>query len=202
MIRRLLSAAALLLLASTAHASTINLLLTTDHPWPTVGDPAIGFMFQFIESPTNNWLTYAPPPVLLASGVGGGPGISQFNVSLDVDSLANVYFKGWGDYYGLSPEGRPFVSLYSAQPPSGPVEDALVYSNGPPWISLAEIGDGLSGDFRYFFGYARGGPIGSYELALSPVQSTAVPEPASMLLFGSGLAAIAAKRHRRRNAVD
>ena len=195
MIRRLLSAAVVLLLASSAQASPINLLLTTDHYWPTIGAPEISFQFEFIESPTNNWMVHArPSPTVLAGGFGAGPGVTQFNVSLDVASLDNVYFKGWGDYFS-DVEG-PFWSQYSAQPPTGPVEDRFVHTFGPPWIPLANLGDGFSGDFRYFFGYSRG-PIGTWNLTVAPAQPTPVPEPASVLLLGSGLAAVAARKYRR-----
>ena len=194
---RLLSAAALLLLASTAHASPINLLLTTEHLWPSVGSPEISYAYRFFEADSNGWpnQTISVPQINLAGGSARVlPGVRQFEIPLDVESLDNVYFTIYGDYVINHPST---LSLYVGLPPEGPFPqwDGLSNAFGPPWIPLANLGDGFGGNFAYFYGYSRG-PIGSWELTAAPAEVTPVPEPASMLLLGSGLAAVAARRYR------
>lgn len=189
MLRRLLSAAALLLLlASRVQAAPINLLLTIDHYTPVIGPPEIGFQYAFFQSATNGWPGSFPPGPLLASGGAALlPGVTQFSISLDAVSLENIYFNANGGYW--SGPGFQFLSLYVAEPPTGPVPDSLAFGYGPPWISLANLGDGLSGDLHYIYGYSNG-PIGTWQV-------TSVPEPTSLLLLGSGLAAVVASRYRQ-----
>jgi hypothetical protein len=190
MLRRLLLSAVLLLITSRAQASPINLLLTVDDYAPIVGPPEISLFFSFFESPTNGWPQAMLPRTELASGSATLlPGVRQFNVSLNAASLDNVYFNAYGFYFT---PGTPFSSIYVAEPPTGAVPDNLAFSYGPPWIPLANLGEGLSGDFRYIYGYSRG-PIGTYQLT-AVNEATPVPEPATLLLFGSGLAAVVAKR--------
>lgn len=196
MLRRLLPAAALLLLiTSRAQAAPINLLFTVNHFAPVSGPPEISLNFVFFQSATNGWPGSAPPQPFLASGGSTAllPGVTQYNVSLDVASLDNIYFTANGGYW--SGPGLLTRSIFVAEPPTGPVPDVLAFGYGPPWISLAGLGDGLSGDFRYIFGYYNG-PIGTWQVTATP-NAAPVPEPASLFLFGSGVAALAANRYRQ-----
>ncbi|HEX6163659.1 MAG TPA: PEP-CTERM sorting domain-containing protein [Vicinamibacterales bacterium] len=196
MIRSLLATTALLLiLTPTAQASTINFLLTTEHYTPTIGPPEISFSFSIFESATNGWPFDQGARTVLASG--GGPllpGVKHFTISLATASLNNVYFIGWGSYW--SGPGLSQLSIYVAEPPTGPVSDMLAWGYGPPWISMANLGSGMASDFRYINGYSRG-PIGTWSMTAAPPPMTSAPEPASMLLLGSGLAALAARKYRQ-----
>jgi hypothetical protein len=58
----------------------------------------------------------------------------------------------------------------------------------------------MSGQFDYVFGKSRG-PIGTWAVT-ADLAPTPVPEPASMFLLGSGLAAIAARRFSRNSPKD
>jgi hypothetical protein len=198
MLRRLLSAAALLLLlASSAQASTINLLLTTDINDTTLGPPELLINFKFFESPENGWpyTAHLLPKIELAHGTAIVlPGVTQFDITLDTNSLDDIYFTAWGFYKTFD---WPEWNRYVAEPPTGSVSDGLVYGYGPVWIPLADLGAGFSGNFQYFWGNPRG-PIGSWSIDAAPAPVTPVPEPASLLLFGSGLAAVASKKYRRK----
>jgi PEP-CTERM motif len=197
MIRIILSGVALLLLfTSPARASTINLLLTVDMYEPTVIGPRdLDFSFSFFQSASNGWpdSTLQPRTFLVRGGARLLPGVAQYNVSLDAGSLDDLYFTGFGSYQTL---GTGFLSIYVAEPPDGAVPDRLANQFGPPWIALSTLGDGFSGEFQYINGFSRG-DIGTWSITPAPENPIPAPEPASMLLFGSGLAALAAKKYRQ-----
>jgi hypothetical protein len=203
MLRRLLSAVALLLLlTSRADAATINLLLTVDINSPTSGPLDVGFSYEFFTSATGTWPgTPLPRPPALATGGGSlSPGVTQFPISLNTESLDNFYFIAYGEYtaFGGAPPIR-FPSFYVAGPPEGLSQDELVGLYGPPWIALESLSpEGLTGGFDLIFGFNRPGGIGTWTVTAA-ADPAPVPEPTTLLLFGSGLAAIAAKKYRRSN---
>lgn len=204
MTRRLLPVVALLsLLTSRADAATINLLLTIDINSPTSGPPEVTLGYNFFTNPTNAW----PSPPFRAPSLPGGsllPGVTQIPVSLNTESLDDFYLSGWGEYKsfgpGLPPPPFGFPTLY-ALAPTGFTLEHHVLAFGPPWIPLANLGpEGLSGFFDVVNGFSRPGGIGTWTVTFAETQPAPVPEPASMLLLGSGLAAIAARKFRRSKA--
>lgn len=160
----MLSAAALLLLlTSRAEAAPISLLLTLDYYTPTVGPPEIGINFRFFTAATDGCgvSPAVPRTALVTGGASLLPGVSQFNVALNVDSLDNVYFNADGSYLSvLGPSVIPgqffySTSIYVAEPPTGYVSDGTANQYGPPWIPLANLGSGFSGDFHYIMLLSR-----------------------------------------------
>ena len=201
MVRRLLLATAFLLITSRANAATIDLLLTMDHFWPTAGAPNIEYTYRLFEASRNGWPDRdgSTPQTVLASGSAWVlPGVTQLDLSINVDSLDDVYLDIWGRYY-IDPTVASTLGLYYALPPGAvPADiDPYVTGYGPPWIPLTDLDDGIAGRFQHAFGLSRG-PIGTWEISAVPDAVTPVPEPASILLLGSGLAAVAAKKSRRR----
>jgi hypothetical protein len=165
-----------------------------------------GIGFSIFEAPGNNWPynTNLSSATLASGGSGGNgidPGINQFEVSLAVTSLNDLYITMSGGFFG-GPDmpGDPGGSIFVAEPPDGHVSDGLAFGYGPPWISLTplEIGAELSGDLYIINGYdSQAGTshpwvVGTWEVSM------AVPEPASMLLFGAGLAGFFGFRFRKK----
>ena len=192
-LRRALSAGALfLLLTPRAQAAPIELEFTFHHYTPLVSPLRIGLSFTFFESLTHGWPGAFPPqPYLAQGGTGLVPGVTRLNVSLDTERIDRVYFSSFGSFF-IGPGDQD--GLFVAAPPSGPVPGYLALGYGPPWIPLRNLGSGFSGELQFFYGYSIG-PIGTW--TLTPETPLPVPEPASLLLLGSGLAALAANKYRQ-----
>ena len=204
-LRHLLSAAILLLfLTSPAQAATIDLVLTVEVYVPPLGQPPeLGFNYRFFQSASNGWPDSTLQP---QTGLAGGsatllPGVTQYYVSLDAVSLDDVYFAAFGQYTSFAPGAPPppfgFPSYYVAEPPDGNIDGSDALGYGPPWIPLVNLGDGFSDNFTLINGYLSRGGIGTWTITPAPA---AVPEPASLLLLGSGLAAIASRKYRQSKA--
>jgi hypothetical protein len=203
MLRPLLSVAVLvLLLASRAQAATIDFVLTVNIPTATAGPQEVGFQFGFFESGTYTWPSpLASQSFLILNSATLLPGTTKFNVSLDVLNVQNLYFFGSGTYYVIDPNFQNFPTLYNnfyvAEPPTGHVQEDKAIQYGPPGISVANLGGGFASDFGLIFGFPRSGGLGTWALSPAPGSDAAVPEPATLVLFGSGLVAVVSKKYRQ-----
>jgi hypothetical protein len=181
-------------------ATPIQLDVAVTYYTPAVGPQDASFSFSMFESATNGWPGALPPPSL-ATGVGTLlPGVTHFSASLNVDDLSQIYFTAFGSY--LSGPFLIYPSIFVAEPPTGHVSDAAAFAFGPPWISLANLGTGLSGDLFTINGFSNQADgsfkVGTWEITAAPEPTTAVPEPTTLLLFGTGLAAAIRTRRMKR----
>jgi hypothetical protein len=93
-LNRLLSGAAvLLLLTSRADAATINLLLTIDINSPASGPPDVAFGYSVFTNPTNAWPS--SPAITPTFRFSLSPGVTQFPVSVNAESLDDFYLSAW-----------------------------------------------------------------------------------------------------------
>jgi len=183
-----------LLVASRVEATPIQLDVAITYFTPAVGPQDAGFSFSMFESAINGWPGASPPPSLVAGGGTVLPGATHFSASLNVNDLSQIYFTAFGSYLS-----GPFPSIFIAEPPTGHVSDATAFAFGPPWISLANLGAGLSGDLETINGFSNQANgsflVGTWQITAAPGPTTTVPEPTTLLLFGTGL--VAAVRMRR-----
>lgn len=190
-------------LATPIHVLDITINYYSTPPW-VIGNSGIGF--SIFEAPGNTWPNTASRGPNTASGGSGSngiePGITQFEVSLSATTLEDVYITMWGGFTGVPSDmyGANWQSIFVAEPPDGYVSDMLAWDYGPPWISLAplDLGVELSGDLYIINGYdSQAGTSHPWVVGTWGV-SMAAPEPASMLLFGTGLAGICGFRYRKK----
>jgi hypothetical protein len=155
--------------------------------------------------------------VLSSSDVGGGgnftnepssPNILFFLTGTgDVMNVARGITKGFSfDYAGNPAEGNGLVKIYSGLNGTGTLLASFVVNtsltpictSGPAYCVWKPDGVSFSGTAKSVVFGGAANFIGWDNITLG--SSSPVPEPASLLLFGSGLAGIAAKlRSSRRN---
>ena len=180
-----------LLVASRAEATPIELDLAITYNTSVPGLEA-GFNYYFFQRPTYDWP--ATPVSFIGDALRGSgtllPGETHFIVSLDFPDLSQAYFAGWGSYYLGIPGLCCGSNIFVAQGPNFGASAQDAYTYGPIWISLADLGSGLSGRLEMINGVRDVLTEKSWEI-------TPVPEPATIILFGTGLAAAVWRRKKR-----
>jgi hypothetical protein len=160
-------------------------------------------MELIVHGGSSPWTTV--PSSGLGRGLGGG-GVSPFHISVSdafsSTSSANTGNSGNGNGFGLGNSGLDRSAAFAGNGPAtisvtsnGNAAEVLLFSGlvGAPGIRIAFGLNDLAGGGRSLL--ISFSPLDSVFGAENGVSST--PEPASMLLIGTGLAGLAAVRRRR-----